>query len=50
MSDPVLFAYSLDGSGGGATLHNGGGPTTGVTHFFEQAMVTDDLRETAAIL
>ena len=23
MSDPVLFAYSLDGSGGGAALHDG---------------------------
>ena len=23
MSDPVLFAYSLDGSGGGTTLHDG---------------------------
>ena len=23
VSDPVLFAYSLDGSGGGATLHDG---------------------------
>ena len=23
MSDPVLSAYSLDGSGGGAALHDG---------------------------
>ncbi|MDA9022849.1 dolichyl-diphosphooligosaccharide--protein glycosyltransferase subunit STT3 [Alphaproteobacteria bacterium] len=53
--DPVIaswwdYGYASRFLNGAATLHDGGGSKSGVTHFFARAMVTDDLHETAAIL
>jgi len=39
VSDPVLFAYSLDGSGGGAALHDGAGGWPADRDFPQNALV-----------